>query len=238
MFHRCKDVLNLVGIGHLHFDHADRVADQQECLRILHRHDDEGPVIVIDADFEDRRDLVADLARDGPERRGAALRVDDGDRVAHARTDVLCKANTDCDLARPRLQRIDIAGDHLLAQFVDVGRRVAAHQDRLDPTVEGRQQRLFDQRRGFGDAGCVLHFLKNIFPVVEPSAIGLHDRVAIQAHDFVQQFGPKTVHHAHHDHQHGDREHDDGNRYTGDERNESLAPARKQIAFGNGPFER
>ncbi len=42
---------------------ADRVAEQQQGLRVLHRHDDKALSIIIDADLEDRADRVADRSR-------------------------------------------------------------------------------------------------------------------------------------------------------------------------------
>ena len=53
----------------LDLDHADRVAGQQQRLRVGDRHDDEGLVVIVDADLEDRGDGVADLARHRAERR-------------------------------------------------------------------------------------------------------------------------------------------------------------------------
>ena len=206
-------------------------------MRVLHRHDHEGAVIVVDTDFEDRGYLVTHLARDRAERGRASLRVENRDRIADARTNIFRKPYADGDLAGTGLQGVHIAADRLLSQLPQIFQRVASQEDRLRAAVEGHQQRLFDQGRCFDDAGSFADFLKHVFPVIQLSAICLHDRMTVQAHDLVQQFGAKTVHDAHHDDQHGHGEHDHGDGDACDKRDECLAPARKQVAFGDGTFE-
>jgi hypothetical protein len=70
-----------------------------------------------------------------------------------------------------------------------------------------RHQRLLDQRRGTLDARHLAGLVQHLLPVVEPSAVALDDRVAIEADDLVEQFGAKAVHHAHHDDQRGHAQH-------------------------------
>ena len=57
----------------LDLDHADLVAEHQQRLRVLHRHDDERLVIFVDADLEDRADGVGDDPRDRADRRSSGL---------------------------------------------------------------------------------------------------------------------------------------------------------------------
>ena len=71
---RRQDLADPVGVDRVDLDHADRIAHQQQRLRVLHRHDDIGLVVIVHADLEDRADRVADDARHGAERRGLALR--------------------------------------------------------------------------------------------------------------------------------------------------------------------
>jgi len=60
--------------------------------------------------------------------------------------------------------------------------------------------------------------------------------MAIQADDFVKQFGAETVHHAHHHDQRSDAEHDRDQTDTGNEEDKPLPLARQQIAFCDDPF--
>ena len=64
----------LSGSSTCDLDHADLVAEHQQGLRVLHRHDDERLVIFVDADLEDRADGVGDDARHGADRRSSGLR--------------------------------------------------------------------------------------------------------------------------------------------------------------------
>src|SRR6185312_16744508 len=61
--------------------------------------------------------------------------------------------------------------------------------------------------------------------------------VAVEAEDFREQLGAKTVHHRHHDDErrHAERHADQGQR--GDDRDEGVAAARAQIAPRQHPFE-
>ena len=79
---RREDLADLVGIVDLDLDHADLVAEHQQGLRVLHRHDDERLVIFVDADLEDGADGIGDDPRHRADRRRAAFRADQGDFAA------------------------------------------------------------------------------------------------------------------------------------------------------------
>ena len=71
---RREDLADLVGIVDLDLDHADLVAEHQQRLRVLHRHDHERLVVFVDADLEDRADGVGDDPRHGADRRSSGPR--------------------------------------------------------------------------------------------------------------------------------------------------------------------
>ena len=62
------------------------------------------------------------------------------------------------------------------------------------------------------------------------------DRMAVEADDLVEQLGAKAVHHAHDDDQCSNAERDRDQADAGDEEDEALALAGKQIASGEHPL--
>src|SRR3546814_86022 len=85
--------------------------------------------------------------------------------------------------------------------------------------------------------GCSSDLLAHLPPVVQPSAIALHHRMAVEADDLVEQFGPKAVHHRHHGDERGDAEHHGHKADRGDEEDEAFAlPAGDKVALGDHPF--
>ena len=101
--------------------------------------------------------------------------------------------------------------------------------------------------RPFADAisGCSISGSAEVTPGVlraasaiccqsdKPPAIALDDGMAVEADDLVEQLGAEAVHHAHHDDQRGDAERDRDQADRGDEEDEPLALAGKQIAPGD-----
>jgi len=157
---------HLVRVGCRQFDHADGVARQQQRLRIGNRHDHESAVVVVDAHLEDRGDAVGDLSRYRAEGRGPPLRIDHRDRIADLRAEILRKLRADRDVVLAHFQRGETAGLHLALQAVNVRLRIAAHENGLDPAIEAGEQRLFDQRRGAGNARRLAHVLQNVLPSI------------------------------------------------------------------------
>jgi hypothetical protein len=72
--------------------------------------------------------------------------------------------------------------------------------------------------------------LGDVLPVGQRRFQRLHQQMAVEAEDLVQQFLAEAVHHRHHDDQRGDAEHDAEEREAGDDRNESFLAPRPQIA--------
>jgi hypothetical protein len=166
------------------------------------------------------------------------LRIDYRDHVAEPRAQVRRQPRADRDAVVAGFEIAEIADQHVRCQPGDVVRRVAADEDGLDPTVEGDQQGLLDQRRRLHHAIGLAHFGEDSFPILEPVVVALDDRVAVEPGDLVDQFGAEAVHHAHHDHQHRHAEHDHADRDRGDERDHRLAAPGKHVALGDSPFER
>jgi hypothetical protein len=69
-------------------------------------------------------------------------------------------------------------------------------------------------------------------------AIGRHGHVPVEAEDAAEQLGAEPVHHRHDDDQGRHTEGDAQQREPGDDGDESLLPARAQIAHRHHPLER
>ena len=165
---RREDLADPVGVDGLDLDHADRVAEHQQGLRVLDRHDHERLVIIVDADLEDRADIVGDDARHRAERRRAALRADQADLAADASRRALRRAATPiADIVRSRAQRFERAGDDLALQ-----RRVV--EDVLDAACRAAA-RLRPGRRSSPSSGCSISGTAAVTPGV---ARALRDDVA------------------------------------------------------------
>ena len=65
---------DLLGVGHEHLEHVDRVALVEEALRLRERHEDHGAVVLGHAHLEHGRHLVGLDARRRAEGRGRAPR--------------------------------------------------------------------------------------------------------------------------------------------------------------------
>ena len=166
------------------------------------------------------------------------MEIDDGYRVPDTRTDILRQPHTYCELTGTGLQLAEISADGLVGKFGEILVGVAADRNPLDAAIETDRQRLFDQRARIDHSRCCANFLEDVLPIVHPAAIGLHYGVAVEPNNLVEQFGAKAVHHAHHHDQHRHRQHHHADGDAGNEGDESLALARKQVAFGDRPFER
>ena len=90
-------------------------------------------------------------------------------------------------------------------------------------------------RRTPGDLGDALG---DRLPVGERRFERLHQQMAVEAEDLVEQFLAEAVHHRHHDDQRRDAEHDAEEGEPGDDRDESLLAPRPQVAQRQHPFER
>ena len=66
----------------------------------------------------------------------------------------------------------------------------------------------------------------------------LHQQMAVEAEDLVEQLLAEAVHHRHDDDQRRDAEHDAEEREAGDDRNESFLAPRPQVAQRQHPLER
>src|SRR6185437_7375870 len=120
---RRDDVLHLVGIGRLDFDLLDLVAHEEQFLRILHRHDHEGLVVIVDANLEDGSHRISDLARDGADHGRPAFRMPQGDLASRIGPERIGKPRAERNLAAPwrdrtHVARKDIAHDRFVAPDV------------------------------------------------------------------------------------------------------------------------
>ena len=175
----------------------------------------------------------------GAERRGRALRADQRNFAADLRAERFGQPAAERHGVAALGQAREAALQHLVMDRrvgAEVGDGHAAHQHRFDPAVVAGHQRLFDQRRRAGHARRRARLRRDLAPVGEAAVIALDHRMAVQPDDLVEQLRAKAVHHAHHDDQRGDAEHDRDQADRGDEKDESLAPARQQVAAGDHPF--
>ena len=85
-------------------------------------------------------------------------------------------------------------------------------------------------------ATCV-DALGDVLPVGQRRFQRLHQEMAVEAENLVQQFLAEAVHHGHHDDQRGDAEHDAEEGETGDDGDEAFLATCPQIASGQQPFE-
>ncbi|KIU01169.1 hypothetical protein QU39_00260, partial [Staphylococcus aureus] len=108
-----EDLPYPVGVDRLQLDHRNAVAEQQQGLRILDRHDGEDLVIIIDPHLEDRGDLVLHDARHGAEGRRRAGGVEDRYLAAHRGAERFRQARADRHLLSPRLQALERSDDFL-----------------------------------------------------------------------------------------------------------------------------
>ena len=60
--------------------------------------------------------------------------------------------------------------------------------------------------------------------------------MTIQSDDLIEQFGAKTIHHAHHDNECSDAKHHGNQADRGNEKDEPLALSRQQVAAGDHTF--
>ena len=175
----------MVGIIDRNLDHAHRIADQHEGLRVLHRHDHERAVVIVDANLEDCGDFVADLPRHGTEWGRTSLRIDYSDRVTNAGANIFGEAHPDGDLACTGLQLGEVAADRLRSEIVEVFLNITTYENGFDTAVEAAQQRLFNQGARVDHPRRCTHFLEDVFPIVHPAAISLDDSVPVQSGDLV-----------------------------------------------------
>src|SRR3546814_5708092 len=71
------------------------IVQQQQGLGILHGHDDERLVIIVDAHFKYRGNFIGNFAGYGPEGGGASSGIDDADAAADLSAQIFGKANAD-----------------------------------------------------------------------------------------------------------------------------------------------
>ena len=79
--------------------------------------------------------------------------------------------------------------------------------------------------------------LGDVLPVGQRRFQRLHQQMAVEAEDLVEQFLAEAVHDGHHDDQRGDAEHDAEEGKAGDDGDEAFLATRPQIAPGQQPFE-
>ena len=130
----------------------------------------------------------------------------------------------------------DVLGDR--GEIVEVVGAHAAHQHARGVERRRRQRLAVDHRCGQPDALHLADALGDVLPVGQRRFQRLHQDMAVEAEDLVQQFLAEAVHHRHHDDQRGDAEHDAEERKAGDDGDKTFLATRPQIASGQQPFER
>ena len=83
---------HFVRVYGLDFDHPNRITQQKKRLGVLDGHDDEGFVVVINADLDDCCNTIADNTWYSAHWRCLARRIDQRNLTADLRTDCLGQA--------------------------------------------------------------------------------------------------------------------------------------------------
>ena len=130
---------------------------------------------------------------------------------------------------------LDVLGDR--GEVVEIVGADAAHEHARGVARRGRQRLAVHHGRGEPDALDLADALGDVLPVGQRRFQRLHQDVAVEAEDLVEQFLAEAVHHGHHDDQRGDAEHDAEEGEPGDDRDESFLAARAQIARRQHPLE-
>ena len=102
---RREDLLDPVGVGGLDLDDPDLVAHHQQRLGVLHRHDHECLVIIVDADLEHRADGIGDDPRHRADHGRAAFGADQADLGSRIGAERLGQPRADRDLVAARSDR-------------------------------------------------------------------------------------------------------------------------------------
>jgi hypothetical protein len=129
----------------------------------------------------------------------------------------------------------DVRGDR--AEPRQVGEADAAHQHAVRLERRGGERLALDDRRGQRHALDGGDALGHLLVVGERRIERLDQDMAVEAEDLLEQLVAEPVHHRHHDDQGGHPEHDAEEREPGDHGNESLPPARPEVAQRQHPFE-
>ena len=131
---------------------------------------------------------------------------------------------------------VDGAGNGLHAE--EVGAADAAHEHaRAAVALPGGQRLALDDRYGGAHAGHGGDARGDRVVVGEVALHRLHDDMAVDAEDLVEQLGPESVHHRHDDDKRRHAEHDAEEGEAGDHRDEGFLPARAEVAEREHPLE-
>ena len=192
------------------------------------------------ADIKDAGNTVGSAFRKGSEGCRLAARRRQRNRIADPRTGLEGHALADQDAAlvpeagyggiverfperpaRGKVRPADTADDR-----ADIDRATGHHGLPLD--LRGDR----DDAGNFGNLQRQRVEIGNAAPLG-----GVDTDMAVQPEDATDEFGPEPVHHRHHDDQRRDAKRDAGKREPGDDRDESLGPARAHVAHGQKPLD-
>ena len=190
-------------------------------------------VEIVNAHLEHRADGVGHDPRNRSDHGRASFGADQTDLGARIGAEILRQPRADRHAIAARRDGRDTAREHMARDhriFADVLEPHPSHEHALDASVGGSHQRLFDQRQRRRDSGQFLRLVRNVLPVGQAAVIALDDRMAVEAHDLVEQLGAEAVHHAHHDDQRGDSKRHGEQADRRDKEDEPFALAGKQVA--------
>ena len=236
-----RDIVgDLLGIVHEDLEHVDRPALVEVSLRLGQRHEDHGAVVFRHAHLEDGGHLVRLDARRRAERCCGPARGYQGDGVsdAHAQGVGETRADGDAFQAVESVEgaEADVVGNH--GQRFEAILADAAHEAGHGMLRSGRHGLALDQGHRILDAGNGAQTLDGVGVGVEVVAADLlHDGVAVEAQDLVEQLLAEAVHNGHHRYQREHAEQDAEEREAGQHRDEALTAPCPQVAQRQHPFE-
>ena len=215
------------------------IADVEEGLRLLQRHEGDRAVIFRHAHLENRRYRIPFHSGRSSEGRRCAARRENRYFSAHKDIQRVGKPRSNDDPARLVEVRkrpvADVARDGF--QGVQILGSQAAHDDAGRIGLRRNHHLPFDHRQREFHAGHGVEPVGSRDEIVERAGERPYDHVTVEPKDLVEQLLAEAVHDREHDNQGRDAEHDAQHAEEGDDGYAALLAPGPKVAKGEQPFE-